>query len=151
MPSGIFCPMFGYCCRLWGITPSTFCEKYNHCNACRRLRAGKDTFSGICKANSMEQIRNANFSASLRDSSKNSKNSLKKPKVSSPSGREPLALCKARTSYCRARRRSSETNFKECFAFFDSARRGWDCNGCNLTEALRVQKLLYGLKRLYNG
>ena len=27
---------------------------------------------------------------SLRDSSKNSKNSLKKPKVSSPSGREPL-------------------------------------------------------------
>jgi hypothetical protein len=28
-----------------------------------RLRA-EDTFSGICKANSMEQIRNANFSAS---------------------------------------------------------------------------------------
>ena len=66
-------------------------------------RAG-DTLSGICKANSMEQIRNANFSASLRDSSKNSKNSLKKPKVSSPSGREPLVLYKARTSYCRARR-----------------------------------------------
>ena len=27
---------------------------------------------------------------------------------------------------CRARRRSSETNFKECFAYFDSARRSPD-------------------------
>ena len=65
------------------------CADYIRGDSCCRLRAG-DTFSGICKANSMEQIRNANFSASLRDSSKNSKNSLKKPKVSSPSGREPL-------------------------------------------------------------
>ena len=28
----------------------------------------------------------------------------------------------------------------------DSARRGRDCNGCYLHDALRVQELLYGLK-----
>ena len=79
----------------------------------------------------MEQIRNANFSASLRDSSKNSKNSLKKPKVSSPSGREPLV----------------SANFRHrIVGRADSARRGKNWNGCYLHDALRGQELLYGLK-----
>ena len=56
---------------------------------------------------------------------------LQSPAVTAPSGREPLV----------------SANFgHRIVGRDDSARRGRDCNGCYLHDALRVQELLYGLK-----
>ena len=78
--------------------PSDYRLNCNGCDSCCRLRAGTP-------------------SVTCGDSSKNSKNSLKKPKVSSPSGREPLVSANfghrivGRDDSARRGRKHHECNF----------------------------------------